>query len=421
MTEVSKTEASQHPLTASLHIRNYRLLFASQGVSLTGTSMQNIAQAYLVLHLTNDYLAMGLVVALQYLPVLIFGAAAGVVADRFNKRRILQLTDSASAVVALFLAVLVATGSVRVWQVYVLAFLLGMTNMLNQPAVQSFNVEVVGQELVTNAVGLNMMELNVSRTLGPLLAGVLLYAAGFSACFFINAASYWISLACLAAMRIADLHPSKPAAREHGQVRAGLRYVWATPKLRTTLFLMAVVGVFTFNFPVTLPLLGKEIFADGPLGFTLLFSCFGVGGMIGSLLVASHRSAGTAGLEWIGIAFGALVLLVAAMPWGWAAALACVIMGVAAFGFASTAGAILQGAARPDMRGRVMALWLVAVIGSFPIGAPLMSWVAKRTGARGSLVLGGVVCIVVCCAYLVHDRVRAARSPEIVTPSPATT
>ncbi len=397
-------------MAASLRLRNYRLLFVSQGVSLTGTSLQDVAQAWLVLQLSNNYLSLGLVVALQYLPVLIFGAAAGEVADRLNKRRILQVTDAAGGILALVLAVLVVTGTVRVWQVDVLAFLLGITNLLNQPAGQSITVEVVGEELLTNAVGLNMMEFNVSRTVGPLLAGVLLYTVGFSVCFFVNAASYGISLVCLAAMRTAELHPSKPTARGPGHIRDGLRYVWATPKLRTTLILMGVVGVFTFNFPVTLALLGKETFGNGPVGFTLLFSCLGIGGIIGSLLVASHRSVAMDGLERIGLAFGALVLLVAALPWGWTITLACVVMGVAAFGFSTSGGAILQGASRPDMRGRVMALWLVALIGSFPIGAPMASWVAQTAGPRAPLVLGGVVCIAVCAAYLAFDKYRRVRS-----------
>lgn len=388
----------------ALRVRNYRLLFISQSVSISGSSMQDIAVAWLVINLTHDFTALGFVVAFQYLPMLLLGAWGGVFSDRFDRRLLLFATDALGGVLALILAILVVTNSVHLWQIYLLALLLGFANLINQPAGQSILSQLVGEDLLTRAVGLTLSSFSVARVIGPVVAGVVLATVGFAPCFFINAGTYLVSLAYLAAIRPAEMNPVTPIPREHGQVRSGLRYVLDTHNLKVTLGLLAVMGIFCFNFAITLAALAKGAFATGPGGFAFLFASFGVGGGVGSLLAARRSNPDLNRLGWLGVLFGVSVLVLAATPMLVVADGVSMIVGVLAFWFVSASADLLQVTSRPEMRGRVMALWFVTLWGSFPIGSPLMSWVANMAGPRSPLVVCGAVALASCGIWLLWAR-----------------
>jgi len=405
-----------------LKIRNFRLLFFAQATSTSGSFMQDVAQAWLVLQLSHDYTALGVVVAFQYVPMLFFGAWGGVFSDRFDRRRLLFATDALGGVLALILAVLVLTNSVQIWQIYLLAILLGFANLVNQPAGQSILGELVGEDLLTRAVGLTVSLVSLARVVGPIVAGIVLATLGFGACFLVNAATFAVSLACLAAMRPAEMYPAVHIPREHRQVRAALSHVWATHNLKITLILLVIMGIFCFNFAITLAVLGKGAFGVDEAGFAVLFACWGFGGGFGSLLAARKSSPDLKRLGWIGVLFGFSVLVMAVCPTLTEAAAVSVIVGVLTFWFVSMSADLLQVSSRPEMRGRVMALWFVVLWGSYPIGSPLMTWAANSAGPRAPLVLCGAVATAACGSWLFwahfreHGHALAGRPGDAGTP-----
>ena len=245
---------------SSLKVRNYRLYFVGQAISMCGTWMQTVGQAWLVLKLTGSGTALGLVIALQFLPVLILGPFGGVLVDRLPKRRVLFITQLASALPALILGVLVSTNTVQLWQVYVLAACLGLVATVDNPIRQTFVLEMVGPENLSNAVTLNSVMLNAARIIGPAIAGLLIATVGLAACFYINAASYLAVLVALGLMKVGELTVLPPTKRAKGQLREGFRYVWSTPVLRDSLTMMAIVGTLSYEFQVLLPLLAKYTF-----------------------------------------------------------------------------------------------------------------------------------------------------------------
>ncbi len=377
----------------SLRVRNYRIYFVAQLISVSGTWMQQVAQAWLVLRLTGSGVDLGIVTGLQFLPMLLLGPWGGLAADRFDKRRVLYLTQSAGGVLALTLGVLTVTHAVLLWQVYALAALLGVVNLFDNPARQTFVVEMVGRDQLPNAVSLNSVVMNASRVVGPAIGGVIIVTLGLATCFFVNAASYVAVIVGLSLMRNAELRRTPPVPRGRGQLRDGFAYVWRTPALRVTLVAMAVVGVFAYNFTVTLALLAKVTFGGGAGAYALLTSCMGVGAIVGGLLSA-HRSRPTPRLlATLGLVFGACIVVVALSPTLGFAAVAIVPMGAASIGFIATGNASLQLRADPAMRGRVMALYAMAFLGSTPIGAPLMGALAELTDPRVSLLVGGVATV----------------------------
>ncbi|HZM56620.1 MAG TPA: MFS transporter, partial [Acidimicrobiales bacterium] len=259
-----------HQTFSSLRIRNFRLYFIAQLISVSGTWMQSVAQAWLVLHLTGSGVDLGIVVGLQFLPMLLLGPFGGLVADRVSKRRLLFMTQSAGGVLALVLGILVVTHTVVLWQVYLMALLLGVVNLFDNPARQTFMLEMVGRDQLPNAVSLNSVVMNASRVVGPAIGGVIITVFGLGVCFFVNAASYVAVIIGLAMMRTADLHPTAAVERAKGQVRDGFRYVWRTPALRNVLLSVALIGIFAYNFTVTLALLAKETFHGGAGAYATL-------------------------------------------------------------------------------------------------------------------------------------------------------
>ena len=395
-----------HQTFSSLRIRNFRLYFTAQLISVSGTWMQSVAQAWLVLHLTDSGVALGLVVGLQFLPMLLFGPWGGLVADRMDKRHLLYVTQAGGGILALVLGLLDAAGMVHLWTVFVLAALLGFVNVFDNPARQTFVMEMVGRDDLPNAVSLNSVVMNASRIVGPAIGGVVIVVLGLDACFFVNAVSYVAVIIGLSLMRTSELHPTEAVERAKGQVRQGFRYVWRTPALRNTLLAMAVIGIFAYNFTVTLALLAKTTFDGGAGTFALFTSCMGVGAVAGGLVVA-HRSRPTPRLlQLLALVFGALMAAVAVAPSEVFAAVLLVFMGAASIGFIATANASLQLEADPSMRGRVMALYAMAFLGSTPIGAPLVGAIAQATNPRIAIAVGAVATVLSAAVLAWRHQVR---------------
>jgi len=375
----------------AISVRNYRLYFIGQVISVSGTWMQTVAQAYLILFLLHGTgVDVAIATSLQFLPLLLLGPFGGLIADRLDKRKVLYATQGTAGVLALVLGVLVATNSVNLWEVYVLAAGLGFVNLFDNPARQTFVSEMVGMELLPNAVSLNSVLMNSARVIGPAIGGVLILTVGVATCFFLNAVSFAAVIVALAMMRASELIRRPGVVRARGQVREGLRYVWTTPDLRVPLVSMAVVGVFAFNFTVTLALLAKFTFHGGAGLYSWFLVAMGAGAVVGGLATAFRSRPSTRVLAFIGLAFGGAILAVAFAPTeAWALVL-LVPMGAASISFVATNNATLQLRADPTMRGRVMSLNAIAFLGSTPIGAPLLGYISDVTTPRVALTVGGV-------------------------------
>ena len=389
-----RTIAATRRTFEALGVPNYRRYFIGQALSVSGTWMQAIALTWLVLQLGGSGVLLGATAALQYLPLLVLGPLAGVVVDRLDKRRLLFATQSSAALLSVTLAVLVATGAIQLWMTLLVALLLGFVNALDVPARQTFAIEMVGPELLPNAVTLNSVLMNLGRVVGPVLAGIAIATIGIAACFAVNALSYVALIVALASMATSELRSPPVAPRRPGQLRAGLRYVWSTPTLRAPLLVMAVIGTFTYEFQVMLPVLARSTFGTDAGGLSLLLGAMGAGSVIGGLVAAgtirpSARRVGTAGL-----ALGILVIVAAAMPSLVLTAVVLVAVGGSSIAFTTLVSSTLQVNAAPEMRGRVVALYAVALRGTIPIGGPVMGLLAEVLGGRVALGLAGVVAIV---------------------------
>jgi MFS family permease len=390
---VNRVSSTITRMFSSLTIRNYRLWVVGQGISLSGTWMQTVAQGLLVLQLTGSGTALGLVTALQTIPVLLFGPWGGVVADRFPKRRILYVTQTVSAVLGLLLGALVATGAVRIEMVYLIALCLGAVSAVDNPTRQAFVVEMVGKDEIVNAVSLNSTEINLARVIGPAMAGVLIASVGLAACFLINGLSFLAVLAVLMAMRGEELRPTPIGPRVPGQLRQGLQYVRASPVIRTILVMMAIIGTFTYEFSVSLPLFAEVTFRQGPATYAAMTAAMGLGAVVGGLYTASQGIGSLRRLTIAALLFGASVLLTAVAPTLPLALLALLAVGFCSIGFTSLGNATLQLTSSAEMRGRVMALWTVAFLGSTPIGGPVIGAIGEHVGPRWALALGGVAAV----------------------------
>jgi MFS family permease len=403
---------------ASLANPNYRNYFVGNAISMTGTWMQIIAQGWLVLQLTGSATALGAVTALQTLPTLLLGPYSGVIADRIDKRRLLILTKILMGLCALVLGVLVVSGGVQLWQVYLMALLLGMANCLESPARQAFVLEMVGPEHLRNAVSLNSVLVNAARAVGPAVAGIVIAVGGLGVCYLVNAVSFIAVVAMLARMDVAKLHPSPPTKRAPGQLREGLRYVRSEPGLAVPLLMMGLVGCLTYEFQVVLPIVASETFAGDSRTYGFLTAAMGVGAVIGGLYVAARGRTGMRTLVTLSAAYGVTMTLAALAPTFEVALGAMVLVGVTSVAFMSTGNSTLQLGAAPQMRGRVMALWTVAFLGSTPIGGPIAGFVSQQLGGRAGLALGAVACFVAAGMGLFVVRRRAA-APTPVEPDPA--
>lgn len=386
---MTRVKAAARSSFGALSVRNYRFFLFGQIVSVSGTWMQSVAQAWLVLKLTNSGAFLGIVIALQMLPVLLIGPWGGLIADRFDKRRTLICTGAAAAALALVLGVLTATGVVTVWMVGAVALGLGMVNAIEVPTRQAFVSEMVGREHVVNAVSLNGVVMNGGRLVGPAIAGLLIVTFGIAPCFFVNAASYLAVIVALLAIRGDELLRRAPLARSRGQLVEGFRYAWRTPELRIPLLMMALVGTFAYEFSVTLPIFTKFTFHSGAEVFGLMTSFMAGGSVLGGLLVAARARPTPRRLAFACALFGALILLTAAAPTLPIAFILLALTGASSIFFAAMCNTTIQLAASPEMRGRVMAMYVVAFMGSTPIGGPIVGFVGQASGGRAALAVGG--------------------------------
>ncbi len=388
--------------------RNFRLYLFGQTVSAIGTWMNFTASAWLVLQLTDSGTALGANVALYFLPVLVLGAYGGVLADRFDKRHILMITQAAYAAVALSLWALVATDVVELWMVYALSLASGVVTAIDNPSRQSFYIEMVGEEHVRNAVSLNSAAFTGSRIFGPAIAGVLIATVGIATCFLIDGVSYAAVLIALVAMRPAELHPQKRSTRDRGHLVAGLRYVWATDELRRPLLAMAVVFTVSFNFAVFVPLLAERTFGGDAGTFGALSALAGVGSFLGAIVLASRvPEPRMRDLALWAVAAGVTLALPGFAPTLFFAGVAMIPMGFTIMAFMITGNTMLQLNARPEARGRVMALYGIVFLGSTPIGAPIAGVLGEHLGARVGFVLSGLVAAGLGVSLLLVARRRA--------------
>jgi MFS family permease len=393
---------------AALAVPNYRRYICGQSISLVGTWMQMTAQSWLVLELTNSSTALGLIIALQTLPVLLLGPYGGVVADRVDKRRLMVALQSMMGVQALLLGLLTVTGVVRVWEIGLLAALLGLNNAFENPARQSFMLEMVGAEHLRNAVSLNSVLVNVARVIGPAVAGVLIATVGEGVCFLANAVSFIAVVGSLLRLDRTALRPTPPTGRAAGQLREGLRYIRRTPDLAIPLMMMALVGCLGYEFQVSLPVMARAGLHAGARGFGFMTAAMGVGAVVGGLLVAARGRTGIRALVSATAAFGVAFALAALAPNLPVEMAALALLGWASISFMATGNTTLQLTAEPTMRGRVMSLWFVAFQGSTPIGGPIIGWIMAEAGARAGLSVGAITCLAVSLMGLLAMRRLAA-------------
>ena len=393
---------------ASFRIRNFRLYFFGQGLSLCGTWAQTVALAWLVLKLTHSGTQLGLVLAAQFLPILLFGAWGGVITDRFNKRHILYATQLTQSILALILGLLVATNRIELWMVYSLAATLGLTQVIDNPTRQTFIFEMVGSKYLKNAVTLNSTMVNVARVVGPSIAGVLIATIGIGQCFLVNAASFVAVLLALFAMRASELHTAPPVPREKGQIRAGFRYVLSVPVLKATLLMMFIIGTFAYEFPVIMPLFATVTLHGNASTYSAMTVAMGLGAISGGLYTAGRSVAKSGTLSRAAFAFGCSILLLAIMPNLFATFIVLVLVGALSVLFISLGNTTLQLTSDPTMRGRVMALWSIAFLGTTPVGGPIIGAIADHSNPRIGLAVGGLSAIIAAVLGAVLGRRRVA-------------
>ena len=410
--------AAERRTFASLQVPNYRRYFTGQVVSLSGNWMQTVAEMWLMVELTGSGVSVGLVAALQFLPIMLFGAWGGVLADRMSKRRLLMVTQTLMALPALTLWAIVTAGAVRPWMVFALVLARGSINALDNPARQSFAAEMVGTERVVNAVALNSVIIHTARIVGPAAAGGVIALAGVGPCFLLNALSFVAMLLALRRMDPATLRaPRPPAGRQRGELRSALRYVRATHALWIPLAMMVLVGTLSYNFQVLLPLLASKTWHGTAATYAALTAAMGIGSVSGALAAGARGRVTPRLLVGAAFAFGALELLVAAAPSLPLQIALLVPLGAVTVTFAAGVNSALQIAVDPVLRGRVMALYSVVFLGSTPIGAPLVGWLAQIAGPRAGLALGATAALVAAAlAQIVYGQrgeLPAAARPRL--------
>ena len=405
----------------SLATPNYRTYLIGQIISASGSWIQQTALTWLVVQMTHgNGFAVGTVVALQFFPVLLGGAWAGVLADRLDKRRVLIATSVGAAISATLLGVLVLTGAIELWMVYALAACFGIATALDSPARRSFVTELVPDHHAANAVSLNSSVFTAARVIGPAIAAVLIATVGIGWCFVANAASFVAVIVALMVMDLHEIHPSEPVPRQPGQLTAGLRYVWAHSALRTTLLLTAIIGTLAFNFQVTVSLMASKVFDGNAITFASLLALMSVGALIASLYVAHREHVTIRFVTMAALGLGVCMIIAALTPSIIVFAIVLVPMGATSIAFLSAAGALSQSRAEPEYRGRVAALFAVAFLGSTPVGAPIVGGISQVFGPRAGLILGGVTALVAGGFALraLNQRVRTPVGPK---PTAATT
>jgi MFS family permease len=401
----------------SLGIYNFRLFFIGAFVSNIGTWMQRTAQDWIVLtKLTNhDAAAVGITLALQFGPVLLMMPIAGLIADRVNRRRMLFFTQIAMGVLGLGLGLLVVTNSATLWEVYAFAFALGTVSAIDMPVRQTFVSEIVEEKQIPNAVALNSASFNGARLIGPGVAGVLIAVIGSGWVFLINAASFGATIIALALMHVHELRASSRPPRKRGQIREGWRYVGSRPDIVIVLVMMSLVGTFGVNFPIFTSTMALA-FHQGANGYGLLSSVMAIGSVFGSLMAARREKPRVVVIGLASLGFGLSMLASAIMPTYWSFAAVLIVVGLSALTMMTSANAYVQTTTAPNMRGRVMALYMAIFAGTTPLGAPLIGWVANVAGPRWAIVIGaasGFAAAAVALAWMiVTNRLRLHRDED---------
>jgi len=383
---------------------------------MIGTWMQMTAQSWLVLTLTHSSTALGLTVALQAVPVLLFGPYGGVVADRVDKRRLMIALQIAMGIQALVLGLLVISGAARYWEICVLAVILGLNNAFENSARQAFVREMVGRDELRNAITLNSVTVNAARAVGPAVGGVLIATVGTGVCFLLNAASFAAVVTSLIMMDTAALRPSQPSGRAKGQLRQGLAYAARTPNIAIPLAMMGLVGMLAYEFSVSLPVLAQKSFNGGAEAYGFMTALMGIGAVVGGLFTAARGRTGLRTMILASVGFGAAILVTAFAPFLALAYVALLFVGWASVSFIATGNSTIQLSSEPSMRGRVLSLWQVAFQGTTPIGGPLIGWVIALTDPRVGLAVGGLSCFVAAAGGAALARGYRRRQPPLAVP-----
>ena len=408
----------------ALRNRNYRLFYIGQTISLSGTWMQTIAQAWLVLQITNSKVALGTVTMLQFLPITIFVLFAGVIADRVPKRNFILCTQSLAMAQALILTILVWSGHVQLWHIYILAMMLGLANAFEQPTRQAFVVEMVGKDDLMNAVALNSGMFNAARLVGPAIGGFVIASVGLKAAFLLNGISFIPVIAGLMMMRTSELHTAgrRSAGRVNplGELREGLAYAFKTPGALLIIILVAIIGTFGYNFTVVLPLVDKYVLERGSTGLGFLTSAVGLGALISALFLARRERAARSTLFGGGLAFALLLGAVAVSHWFPVTLLMLLLLGAASTAFGSTANTSLQLATPDHLRGRVMALYMLLFAGSTPIGGFLTGFMADRLGVQTAVGIESGLCLLGVAAGLLYFFSHRSQLGDAPAPAMAT-
>ncbi|MFD1536798.1 MFS transporter [Nonomuraea guangzhouensis] len=400
----------------SLKVRNYRMFVAGGAVSNVGGWLQRTAQDWLVLDLTHgSAAALGLATALQFLPMLLFGLFGGVLADRYPKRPTLIVAQSLMAVLALAIGLLTVTGAAQVWHVYLMAFTLGLISCVEVPTRQAFVVEMVGRADLSNAIALNSSSFNLARVVGPAIAGVLIFLfGGTGPLFLINAATFAAVISSLIFMRKSELNLSVPVPRAKGQLREGLSYVLHREELLMPVLLIGFVSMFSQSFSMSIALMAREVFKAGASSFGLASSMFAVGALGGALLAARRARPSRRMLISGAIGFGLFQIATGLAPFYPVYLLLLIPTGIALITINTAANASVQLATAPDMRGRVMGIYMLVFTGGAPIGAPLIGWLSELGGPRAGVMLSGVLVLVGTGVAVLLTKLIAARVGEPV-------
>lgn len=399
---------------AALHRPNFRRYFVGQVVSSVGSWLQSLAVTWLVLEITGRSDRLGYAIALQFLPMLVFGAPAGVLADRVDNRRLLVATSAVSAALALAFGIVVSTDHAELWVIYLLTFLSGLILAVERPAMQAVLVQLVEPDVLTSAVAMNSTIMSGARLIGPALGGVMISTTGIASCFYANAVSYVVVLVALVSIRPDRMLPRRRHAAGGSRLRDAIAYVRAEPEVRRPLVVMLVVGTVALNFPTTMPSMVRFEF-DGSAGAVgAVMSLSAIGSILGGMYVAGldPHPRRTLGLVLVG--FAAALFVLAVVPTYWTFVVVSAAVGFGSTSFQSVDTVVLQRATEPAMQGRVMALHQMALFGTTPIGALMMGWVIQATSPRVPFVLGGLSALV-CAVALLGTRHRAQPEPALAT------
>jgi MFS family permease len=391
---------------ASLRVPNYRLYFTGQSISLIGTWMQTTAQAWLVLELTHSATDLGLVVAIQALPVLLLAPYGGVVADRVDKRKMMAVLQALMGLQALALGTLVVLGMARFWQVCVLALVLGLNNVFENPSRQAFIREMVGRGNLRNAVTLNSVMSNGARAVGPAIAGMLIATAGDGICFLLNAASFVAVVTSLLVMDKSALRPSPPEPRASGQLREGISYAAHTTEIAVPLIMMGLIGTFAYEFTVSLPVFATRTFHGGSEAYGFMTAFMGVGAVAGGLITAARGRTGVRPVVLGAVGFGLAILFTALAPSLYLAYVGLLFVGWGSVSFVSVGNSTIQLSSKPTMRGRSLSLWQLAFQGTTPIGGPAIGWIISQSEPRTGLLVGAASCFAAVAAGAALARRR---------------